>query len=160
MTSPCSSLWSGRLWGQRGRGRESAWGQHCIKYFSFPPNSFFSLRIHLESLHYQSVFVEDETRLQPVQPESESEVKSLVQTVVVDYQEQWSLISFERKNAKERNRQCKDEDRKGENYLGYAKIVAKWQVLGCMDQNCLKDILERTWSHIFFFWDLILFFSK
>ena len=56
-------------------------------------------------------------------------MKSLVQTVVVDYQEQWSLISFERKNAKERNRQCKDEERKGENYLGYAKIVAKWQVL-------------------------------
>ena len=114
---------------------------HNILFFS---SKFLLFQIHSESLHYQSVFVEDETGLQPVQPESESEVKSLVQTVVVDYQEQWSLISFERKNAKERNRQCKDEDRKGENYLGYEKIVAKWQVLGCMDQNCLKDILERT----------------
>ena len=27
-------------------------------------------------------------------------MKSLVQTVVVDYQEQWSLICFERKNAR------------------------------------------------------------
>ena len=40
--------------------------------------------------------------------------------------------------------QCKDEDGKEENYLGYAKIVAKGQVIGCMDQKCFKDILERT----------------
>ena len=70
---------------------------HNILFFS---SKFLLFQIHSESLHYQSVCVEDETGLQPVQPESESEVKSLVQTVVVDYQEQWSLISFERKNAK------------------------------------------------------------
>ena len=28
--------------------------------------------------------------------------------------------------------------------IGYAKIVAKGQVIGCMDQKCFKDILERT----------------
>ena len=51
------------------------------KFLLFSPNSLRAIAL------YQSVFAEFETGLQPVQPESESEVKSLVQTVVVDYQE-------------------------------------------------------------------------